>query len=62
MADDATLSLYDTDFYLWTQAQTERLRARLFDRWLPSLTWDEIMGEAENDPIDQDFPLTNLSG
>jgi len=27
MADDATLSLYDTDFYLWTQAQAAALRA-----------------------------------
>jgi hypothetical protein len=29
MADDASLSLYDTDFYLWTQAQAEKLRARV---------------------------------
>jgi hypothetical protein len=29
MADDATLSLYDRDFYLWTQAEAEKLRARI---------------------------------
>ena len=29
MADDATLSLYHTDFYLWTQAQAAKLRARV---------------------------------
>lgn len=29
MADDAPISLYDTDFYLWTQAQAEKLRARV---------------------------------
>jgi hypothetical protein len=29
MADDATLSLYDRDFYLWTQTEAEKLRARI---------------------------------
>jgi hypothetical protein len=29
MADDATLSLYDRDFYLWTQAEADKLRARI---------------------------------
>ena len=29
MADDATLSLYDRDFYLWTQTEADKLRARI---------------------------------
>jgi hypothetical protein len=29
MADDGTLPLYDRDFYLWSQAEAEKLRARI---------------------------------
>ena len=46
MADDASATLYDTDFYLWTQAQAAALRARAGSD--KTLDYDRLAEEIED--------------
>lgn len=46
MADDASATLYDTDFYLWTQAQAAALRAHAGSD--KTLDYDRLAEEIED--------------